>query len=119
MTPEEIAARLSALEEELRALRAQLSAAPARGAIRETRQCPVCQANKILHIEGLRGAQNSLISVAAAGAFVWSDRIGVVQFYVCATCGYGEAQFSDPAALEGQKHVRVLEALPESEEPYR
>jgi hypothetical protein len=120
-TTEELAARLAALEAQVRELQARVRAAedqPAR-LMREVRRCPACRGESILFVEQFAPVKGMPLRVSYVGAFSIKS-LGVVQACVCASCGYTEMQIEDPASLVGLSEVRELQSLHQNEGgPYR
>lgn len=122
-TIEELEAGLQAMLQQLQRLEARLSleSEQRRGLMRDTHRCPACRQEKIFfvsHLEVYAAGDNGSLRVATKS--IWTGKpLGVVQAYVCASCGHTELQIDDPAVIEGTKHVQVLPPPPADTEPYR
>lgn len=110
-TVEELEERLHAMREEIREIKAQLSAEAnlRSGPMRDTRRCPACRGTKILLVEELRDSSSGTL---ASWTNVWgTKRAGTLQIFACASCGHAELHLDNVAELEGKKGVRVLESF--------
>ena len=107
-TIDDLSARLGALEEELRAVKARLEAEAdrRRGLMRDARRCPACGGQKILRVERVQCAG----SPVAVFTNLWTGKsVGEFEAFVCAGCGHAELQVDDPSLVEGKPKVSALE----------
>lgn len=117
---EELSAQVAALAAELREMRARLDASERpRGLMRDTRRCPACRGEEILFISEFKPqGQYFPLRVGVTGAFRQRS-YGIIQAFVCASCGHTEMQIDDPGALRGFDGVSLLAAAPGEQGPYR
>jgi hypothetical protein len=126
-TLEALEERLSTLSQRVEELEARLDGEAGRraGLMRDTRRCPACRGQRILHVEWFQNAVSpedtikTPISVALETTFLKAKFLGVLQAFVCAGCGHAEIQLEDASGLEGKKNVRVLDPPAGEEGPYR
>lgn len=111
---------LTQLEQRVSHLEQRLSESTVRRAMRDCLTCAACGQGTILHITELL-AHGLPVRVDNAGSFL-PEPVGRLELFVCAACGYGEAQI-DPSELTAteRRNVRVLSrpAGPGERAPYR
>lgn len=107
----------TALASQLDELRAAL-AAPKRHSMRDSRRCPACGGQALLHIP--RTTQVGHESIAQLGLYhewkVWSGAVarGAMETFACRTCGIVELHVTqlDDVKIDGDR-VRAVDPEPE------
>ncbi len=103
MSDEAIGLRLSALEQEISRLRAELGAQHRpTPTLRQQGVCPACGGRRFLHAPSvLDRADGGPSELALAKPSIWRSRVfGVFEAYACVGCGWVEWYVKDPASLE-------------------
>ena len=94
--------------------------------MRNSIRCPKCDQRRILHVSEIKdkaqvpkGAVMAIDAVAPVWVLGTWKNVGVLECYICASCGYTEWYTRDPATIPiDGRVVRELE-VPEDDGPYR
>ena len=127
MSDEAIALRLSALEQEISRLRAELGAQHRpTPTLRQQGVCPACGGRRFLHAPSvLDRADGGPSELALAKPSIWRSRVFCVfEAYACVGCGWVEWYVKDPASLEElpnkkEGFIIVDTSIAAPETPYR
>ena len=118
----ELRAELAKMKEELALLRAEVAAQPPIGStIREASTCPSCRGTSFIFAKKvLDRDQGGRRALAVKQDSWWRDRpIGIFQVYICRGCGHVEWLVKDPAELEPDQDLELLERTQREKAPYR